>query len=141
MRRENCVLVYRLGSLGDTVVALPAFHAIRRAFINRKITLLTNNPVNAKAAPAVDVLGFGYFVNDTINYPLHARSPRVLFNLIRKIRANNVDTVVNLTGFRSFACTKRDALFFRAAGARRLIGFRLGPKDAQDWRHPVFGLS
>jgi heptosyltransferase-3 len=133
------VLVYRLGSLGDTVVALPAFHAVRRAFRDSRITLLTNTPVNAKAAPAMQVLGTRYFVDDSINYPLHTRSPIVLFNLIRKIRAKNVDTVVNLAAFRSFARTKRDAWFFRAAGARRLIGFRLGPNDAQGWRQPKSG--
>ena len=133
------VLVYRLGSLGDTVVALPAFHAVRRAFGDSRITLLTNTPVSAKAAPAVQVLGFRYFVDDTINYPLHTRSPIVLFNLIRKIRARNVDTVVNLAAFRSSGRTKRDALFFRAAGARRLIGFNPKYRDVQGWCDPTTG--
>jgi heptosyltransferase-3 len=133
------ILIYRLGSLGDTVVALPAFHAVRRAFGNSRITLLTNTPVNAKAAPAMQVVGPRYFVDDTIDYPLHTRSPVVLWHLIRKIRARKVDTVVNLAAFRSFARTRRDALFFRAAGARSLIGFKLGPRDAQGWRQPESG--
>jgi heptosyltransferase-3 len=133
------VLVYRLGSLGDTVVALPAFHAVRRAFRDSRITLLTNTPVNAKAAPAMQVLGPHYFVDETVDYPLHTRSPIVLCNLIREIRARRVDTVVNLAAFRSLIRTKRDALFFRAAGVRRLVGFRLGPKDTQGWRQPGSG--
>jgi heptosyltransferase-3 len=46
-------IVYRLGSLGDTVVALPEFHAVRRAFPEARITLLTNRTVSAKAAAEV----------------------------------------------------------------------------------------
>jgi hypothetical protein len=49
---EASVLVYRLGSLGDTIVALPAFHAVRRAFPQTRITLLTSKPVSSKAAAA-----------------------------------------------------------------------------------------
>ena len=50
------VLIYRLGSLGDTVVALPAFHLVAQAFPEAERRLLTNFPVQAKAAPAAAVL-------------------------------------------------------------------------------------
>ena len=43
------VLIYRLGSLGDTVVALPCFHLIERTFPGAERVLLTNFPVHAKA--------------------------------------------------------------------------------------------
>src|SRR4051794_27946342 len=36
------IVVYRLGSLGDTLVVLPAFHLVRRAYPDSEITLLTN---------------------------------------------------------------------------------------------------
>ena len=50
------VLVYRLGSLGDTLIALPSFHLIARAFPSAERRLLTNLPVAAKAPPAAAVL-------------------------------------------------------------------------------------
>ena len=42
------VLIYRMGSLGDTVVALPALHLVDRAFPLAERRMLTNFPVNAK---------------------------------------------------------------------------------------------
>src|SRR6185437_8559669 len=50
------VLVYRLGSLGDTLIALPSFHLIARAFPHAERRLLTNLPVASKAPPAAAVL-------------------------------------------------------------------------------------
>lgn len=51
------VLIYRLGSLGDTAVALPCFHLIARAFPDSERRLLTNFPVHAKAPASAAVLG------------------------------------------------------------------------------------
>ena len=45
------ILIYRLGSLGDTVVALPCFRLIRSHYPEAEITVLTNIPVSGKAAP------------------------------------------------------------------------------------------
>jgi hypothetical protein len=70
----RAVLVYRLGSLGDTVVALPCFHLIKRRFPDAKITLLTNRPVASAAAPAESILGRGYFFDDVLEYPCMADS-------------------------------------------------------------------
>lgn len=50
------VLVYRLGSLGDTVVALSAFRLIARAFQKSQRRVLTNFTVSEKAAALVRVL-------------------------------------------------------------------------------------
>lgn len=137
--RSKSVLIYRLGSLGDTVVALPAFHAIKRAFPNQRITLLTNKPVSSKAPPVAAVLGRSYFVDDIIGYPLRTRNPFTLLELLIRIRARKVDTVVNLAAFRSLISTRRDAAFFRMAGAQRLIGFDLNARDAQGWYDPETG--
>lgn len=136
---SKSVLIYRLGSLGDTVVALPAFHAVKRAFLNQRITLLTNKPVVSKAPPVAAVLGDSYFIDDVIGYPLHTRNPFTLLGLVIRMRARRVDTVVNLAAFRSFARTQRDAAFFRIAGAQRLIGFDLNARDAQGWCDPETG--
>src|ERR1700759_4726225 len=49
------VLIYRIGSLGDTIVALPCFHLIQRKYPNAERVLLTNSPIHAKA-PAADAI-------------------------------------------------------------------------------------
>ena len=131
------ILIYRLGSLGDTIVALPAFHKIRDAFADADITLLTNKPVNTKAAPLESILGNGYFFHNTINYPIGTRNPLVLFSVIKQIRALHIDTLVYLVGIRKLKTNRatkigilRDKLFFRAAGIKKIIGL---PNQAEDF--------
>ena len=50
------VLIFRLGSLGDTVVALPCFHKIAKSFPEARRIVLTNVPVASNAAPLLQVL-------------------------------------------------------------------------------------
>ena len=52
------ILIYRLGSLGDTVVALPCFHLIARKFPHAERVLLTNFPVHAKAPASAAAVTF-----------------------------------------------------------------------------------
>jgi hypothetical protein len=53
---EKSVLVYRLGSLGDTLIALPVFHFLRKKFPEIHIVALTNRPVESKAPAMASVL-------------------------------------------------------------------------------------
>jgi ADP-heptose:LPS heptosyltransferase len=122
-RQSKRILIYRLGSLGDTIMALPCFHKIREVYPQADITLLTNRPVMGRAAPVEAVLGNDYFFNRVIDYPIASRSPKVLFRLIKLIRHNKIDTVINLTAPRSKTAAIRDRWFFRFAGVWRLIGF------------------
>ena len=122
-KRKN-IIIYRLGSLGDTLVALPCFHHIRNCYPNSDITLLTNKPVTSKAAPLEAVLGKnGYFFNRIIHYPIGTRNLFLLLSIIWKIRVLGIDTIINLTAARSRKSTFRDKIFFRIAGIKNKIGF------------------
>ncbi len=134
-------IVYRLGSLGDTVVALPAFHGIRKALPQARLTLLTNRPASSKAAPAEAVLGRGHFFDDVLDYPTGTRNPLVLAALLAKIRLGNADTAINLTAYRSDAATRRDRIFFQLAGVRKFYGFDLGKADKKPFLDPLTGES
>lgn len=136
---KDGVLVYRLGSLGDTVIALPAFHAVRRAFPESRITLLTNKPVSAKAAAAEEVLGRGFFFDEVLDYPVGTRNPLVLAGLIWRLQRLKVRTVVNLAAFRSDRATARDRLFFGFGGLERYVGFDLNTRDKRPVPDPVTG--
>src|ERR1700761_6377627 len=74
------VLVYRLGSLGDTVVALPSLHLVARAFPDAERRLLTNVPVDVKAPPGAAVLGDSGLVSGYFHYAVGTRS---LFGLAK----------------------------------------------------------
>lgn len=129
MKQPNNILIYRLGSLGDTVIALPLFHRILELFPDAEISLLTNKPVMSKAAPLEAVLGKNKFFSKTLSYPVGTRNPLLLASLIKDIRKLNIDTVINLTALRSAKADKRDKLFFKAAGVSQFVGFDNAPED------------
>jgi ADP-heptose:LPS heptosyltransferase len=117
------VLVYRLGSLGDTCIALPALRVVRWAFPQARITLLTNLPVNFKAAPAPALLeGLG-IVDDYLAYPVGTRNLITLARLGWRLRRRSFGAVVNLTAWRGAGPLQRDARFFRLCRIRKQVGF------------------
>ena len=117
------VLVYRLGSLGDTVLALPCFHLIREAFPNAQVTVLTNAPVSGKAAPLEAVLGSSGLVDEVLHYPVGLRDMGELKKLRDRLRAEKFNVVISLAASRGLVASLRDLLFFRACGIPRTIGF------------------
>jgi ADP-heptose:LPS heptosyltransferase len=123
------VLIYRLGSLGDTVVALPCFHHIARAFPNAERRLLTNTPVRAKAAAAATILGDSGLIHDYIDYPVGMRKPREVLAVRAAIRYFRPQALIYLSSLRGYRTAQRDKLFFRLCGIPELIGF---PESEQD---------
>jgi len=131
------VLVYRLGSLGDTVVALPALHLIARAFPDAERRMLTNFPVQAKAAPSASVLENTGLSHGYLRYASGTRSPRELFSLWWRLLRWRPQVLVYLGGTRGVAAAKRDAAFFRLCGIFRLIGV----SDTEDTQFPRRGAD
>ncbi|HEX4652183.1 MAG TPA: glycosyltransferase family 9 protein [Granulicella sp.] len=119
------VLIYRLGSLGDTLVALPALHLVARAFPTAERRLLTNLPVHAKAPPAEAILRDTNLVHGYLRYPVGTRSPRSLLALALQIRRWRPDVLVYLAAARGLQVARRDALFFRLCGIARHLGVPL----------------
>jgi ADP-heptose:LPS heptosyltransferase len=117
------LLIYRLGSLGDTVVALPSLHLIARSFPNAERRLLTNLPVESKAAPAAAVLEHSGLVHGYLHYRVGERNLRNLLRLRAEIRAWRPDAVVYLAAYRGRGELIRDWIFFRVCGIGRLYGF------------------
>ncbi len=116
------VLIYRLGSLGDTVVALPALHVVERAFPQAERRLLTNLPVHAKAPAAWAILQDSGLVQGTMSYPVGTRNPLELAKLMWEIRRFRPQVLVYLTQPRGESALARDVRFFRACGIRQFVG-------------------
>jgi heptosyltransferase III len=132
------IIVYRLGSLGDTVVAVPCFHKIAERFPGREIIALTNIPVSSKAAPAASILQNGGFISRAIAYPVGTRDPLELFKLVLTLRGTGADILIHLQK-RSAAEARRDVTFFKLCGVKTIIGAPLTP-DLADWKiDPVTG--
>ncbi len=116
------VLLYRLGSLGDHLVALPSYRLVARSFPEAERRLLTNKPVAAKAAAAEAVLGDSGLVHGFFQYRVGERSPRALLRLAWRLRRWKPDVVVYLAPPRGVKAALRDARFFRLCGVRRIVG-------------------
>ncbi|MBF6571134.1 MAG: glycosyltransferase family 9 protein [Candidatus Binataceae bacterium] len=116
------VLIYRLGSLGDTVVALPCLHLIARAFPNAERRMLTNIPVNAKAPMPALVLGESGLVHSYMSYPLGLRQIAALCQLSTAIKRWQPDVLVYLAEPRSAKAIIRDVSFFRISGVKKVVG-------------------
>jgi heptosyltransferase-3 len=119
------VLLYRLGSLGDTLIALPALHLVARAFPNAQRRLLTNFPVNVKAPPAAAILEHTGLVSGYFRYAVGTRSLRELLALWAQLVLWRPEVLVYLAAARGTEAAKRDALFFRLCGIRRQVGIPL----------------
>jgi hypothetical protein len=119
------VLIYRLGSLGDMLIALPALRVVARAFPEAERRMLTNFPVNVKAPSAAAILDGSGLVQGYFRYALKTRSPRELLGLAWKIRTWRPDVLVYLGASRGVEVAKRDAAFFRMCGIKRQIGVPL----------------
>jgi heptosyltransferase-3 len=120
------VLIYRLGSLGDTVVALPCYHLLARLFPDAERRLLTNFPVNAKAPASAAVLGDSGLIHRYMRYTVGTRHIGELLRLTWEIRRFKPDLLIYLMDLRQPADIRRDKLFFRVAGVKKIVGLPVG---------------
>ena len=129
MPAPDNILIYRLGSLGDTIMALPCFHLIRMAFPRSRITLLTNRPVSAKASLPMAILDQSGLCDDYLDYPVGTRSSSVLAALRRSICQVEPRLLINLAAARGLFNSLRDYLFFRCCGIQEIVGTPFRRRD------------
>ena len=132
------VLIYRIGSLGDTVVALPSFHLVARAFPHAERRLLTSFPPNEKAPPASSILENTGLVDGFFRYTLRTRSLRELLRLWWQIVRWRPQVLIYLNPSSGISDARRNAAFFRICGIPRLIGVPV-TEDMQFPRSNVLG--
>jgi ADP-heptose:LPS heptosyltransferase len=116
------IVIYRLGSLGDTIVALPCFNLIARAFPDAERIVLTNIPVSSKAAPLETILGSSGLIHGAIAYPQKLRDPAELLRLRSRLRQLEASALVYLTASRGLLRNVRDVAFFSLCGFGNIIG-------------------
>lgn len=120
------ILIYRLGSFGDTVVALPALHLVTRSFPHARRVLLSNMPAHSKAPAASAVLTGSGLVDGYIQYQVGTRNLGHLIKLWRDIRSFRPQILVYLAAVRGPKAIARDVRFFRACGIQKIIGVPSG---------------
>ncbi len=125
--RTARVCVYRIGAIGDLVCAMPAMLAIRRAYPDAHLTLLTTPGKYSRARHAEELLAGAEWVDEVITYDLDevgTFTDRLAFG--RRLRARKFDAWLDLTLDRAkFTRMIRDMLLARLVGARWAFGWRL----------------
>lgn len=126
------ILIYLIGSLGDTLVAIPALRAVRRHFKNAELILLQNIPAGGNIVRASEVVpanlidGFLEYANQ----PGRISKFSDFYRLSRQLRSVGFHAAVYLViSERRERSVTRDKLFFRAAGISELYGFHSFSKD------------
>lgn len=116
------VIIFHIGSIGDTVVMLPCLHAITRHFPDHRRILLTNKPDSARASSAESVLGDSGLIHGALYYPPGLGSPAAALSLVRRLRSTGARTLIYLTPRTTIWKVRRDLPFFRLAGIRKFLG-------------------
>lgn len=119
------LLIFRLGSVGDTVVALPCFRLIKKAFPNVKRVVLTNKPVNHQACALELILENMGLVDTFIDYPCHLSLLKKIVLLRKSIKQNHFTKMIYFHQSRSWLQAWRDYLFFKFCGIKKIIGLSL----------------
>jgi heptosyltransferase III len=124
------VLIFRIGSLGDTLVAVPALRAVRTHFDPARVTLLCDRQVGRRYVLASDLLGATGLVDDFLHYPFDPSAygrllqPARMARLLLAIRRRRFDALVYLApSNRPARSIVRDRAFFRATGIAQQLGF------------------
>lgn len=127
MKDYKKILIYRIGHLGDTLVSLPAFWAIRQGYPRARLTLLSNtDSKNPNYIQAQNVLPREGLFDDWISYPAESGKLHSILTFTRlflEIRQRKFDALFYLTTRnRTVKQINRDILFFRLAGIKKIIG-------------------
>jgi ADP-heptose:LPS heptosyltransferase len=115
------MIIFRIGSIGDTVVALPCFHHIARTFPNSRRLVITDVPVSQKASSVESVIGKTGLIDGVIYFPAPPRKIRDFLELRTQIQETEPRLLIYIAD-RGLPKTLRDICFFRTCGIRRVIG-------------------
>jgi lipopolysaccharide heptosyltransferase II len=125
------VCIYRIGNIGDATCAIPAMHAIRRAYPAAHLTLVTS-PGKAGLVGARELLDGVSWLDEIVVY--HAEdiaTARGRLELVRNLRARKFDVWIELPVVAApLATLFRNLLVARSAGVRWGFGWRYEPRFA-----------
>lgn len=128
-KQTKKILIFHIGQLGDTLVAVPSLHVIRNHFHEAHLTLLCESVHGNNAVCASNILKHCDLVEDFILFP--KTSSKLLtplrlvsiFFLILRLLVCRFDTLIYIAPTRRDGlAVKRDIRFFRLAGISNFVG-------------------
>ncbi len=123
------ILVHHVGSLGDTIVTIPALRALAAEWPQARFVLLHDggSPARPHAVPSSAVLAATSLIDEFVPYARHERGVGLARELVRLWR-----TLRRLAPWaavfagpseRAASAMRRDLALYRLAGVRRFYGF------------------
>ncbi|HEY6291293.1 MAG TPA: glycosyltransferase family 9 protein [Terriglobia bacterium] len=124
--QARSVCLYRIGNLGDILCALPAMYAVRLAYPDAKLTLLSS-PGSRGLPGALELLSAAPWLDDLwVYYSQDIRTLRQQFRLVKRLRQRKFDVWVELpNGLAGVRVLLRNMLVARLSGARWGGGWRV----------------
>lgn len=141
------ILIYHIGSLGDTLIAIPAFKAIREHFRGAKITLLSDHQHERQLIQPRDILQGTGLVDKFITYTVYRKKGAVfkqlkeyikLSHLIRRYRFDGM--IYLIRGRKNVWLVWRDLFFFRFSGIKKCYGHKINSGELVGSEHNLNGL-
>lgn len=119
------ICVYRVGNIGDIICTIPALIAVRRAYPEAEITLLTST--GQKGIGAKELIDNAWFLNKIwVYFSDEVDSFKKSAQFIKKIRAEKFDLWIELPPDHvKFNTLLRNLVFAKLCGAKKAIGFEL----------------
>jgi len=118
---EQRILVYHIGSLGDTLATVPALWAVRENFPDAHITMLTDEQPGRALVQPRDILDGSGLIDEYIVYSVGNRL--AMAGLLLRLRMRRFSSLLYLIKvYADDRRIRRDRLFFRLAGIKRVIG-------------------
>lgn len=128
------VLIFRVGSIGDTVVALPCLRLIARSFPDADRRILSFSSDDSRAAPLRAVLDGTGLINDYFYYSKSDRTVRGLLRMGHRIRTWRPDVLIYLMEDKGLRRTFQDAAFFWGlCGIRTVYGLPFSKEPRRRW--------
>ncbi|MHC2995238.1 MAG: glycosyltransferase family 9 protein [Candidatus Atribacteria bacterium] len=120
------ICIYRIGNIGDIVCAIPAIIAVRKAFPDAHITLLTS-PGRKGAVGAKELIEDAWFFDKLwVYYSDDINTLGKTIQFIKKIRHESSDLWITLPAeMWSLKTTLRNMIFIKSCGVKRACGFMI----------------
>ena len=124
MDSSKNILIFRTGQLGDTLVSVPALHAVKGKYPAVQITLLHDVHPSQRYVLASKVLEHSGLIDRFLYYDPADKQLWNLLQTILKIRNAKFDLLIYLPqSSRTLKQVHRDQFFFRLCGISKLVGF------------------
>ncbi len=120
------ILIFKVGNIGDVICAIPAFVAIRRAYPQAKIVLLTS-PGKRGAVGGKELLTGAKYLDDLrVYYSDDIDSANKRKTFIEALKREQYDLFIQIPDdYVRFRTLARNMIFAKLIGARSAFGFRV----------------